>query len=95
MNLFQQPLEIVEVFFGQPAQQAGDYLHAPGLMILMGVYAGRRKSDVNLALVMRIDAAGDQRLIAIFQRTDDARHLRRKNAKLTLNVSNNQCFVLV
>ncbi len=45
------------------------------------------EADVDLALVARIDLALNQRAIAVFQRADDARHLRGQDAEDALNVA--------
>ena len=94
VNLFQQPLQIVEVFFRQAAQQGGDGLDAARLVFLVSLGAGRGQGHVDLALVLRIDTTGDQRPFAVLQRADDAGHLGGQDAELPLYVADDQRLVL-
>ena len=57
-------------------------------------FAPRGHHHVDLALVARIDVAGDQRPIAILQRANDPRHLRRQHAQQPLNVADDHGSVL-
>src|SRR5580765_5006766 len=67
-----------------------------GLAIIdEGLFAGRRQADVDLAFVARIDAAGDERPVAVFQSSNDARHLRGQYAQHALNVAHNHAFAVV
>ena len=50
-------------------------------------FAVGREADVDLALVARVDAALDERALAVFQGADDARHLGGQDAEQALDVA--------
>src|SRR5206468_11334539 len=57
------------------------------ILFLQGLLARLGKVDVDLALILRIDLAGNERQLAILEGTDDARHLCRQDAEQALDVA--------
>src|SRR6185437_2080670 len=91
----QQALQVVEVVFREFANQIEDTADARILVILEGGDAFRRHSHIDLALVVRIDTASNERMFSRFQGTNDPRHLSGQDTQLTLNVADDERFMMV
>jgi len=95
MEFRQQPLQVVEVFFREFAEQRADAADANRLVLLEGGAAFGRQDHVDFALIVRVDTARDKRLFTCLQGTDDPRHLGGQDTQLTLNVAHDQRLVMV
>ncbi len=81
--------------FGQVAQQFNEAVRSERLVVGQRLFADLGETDIHFPLVAGVDLARDERLRAVLERADDARHLGRQDAEQTLNVSDDHCAVLL
>ncbi len=75
------------IVFGQILEQLGDSVDANPLVFMDRFFPRLGQYDVDLAFVLRIDPAFDERPLPRFQRTNHARHLRGQDSQQPLHVS--------
>ena len=68
-------------------KELGDSTDMDALVFEEGFFAGLGEANVDLALIVGVDSAADQRPLPRFQRADDPGHLRGQYAQKTLNVA--------
>ena len=82
---------VIFVEIAQDLNQAGSSRH---LIIRERLFSAGRHDDVDFSLVAGIDVTGNEWTIAVFQRTNDPRHLCRQHTKQALNVAHDHGAVL-
>ena len=93
MQLREDADHVFLIVFGKVLEAFDDQADAGILIIEQGFFAVRGQGDVDLALVARVDAALDERALAVFQGANDARHLRRQDAEHALDVADDHGVV--
>ena len=68
-------------------KELGDSTDMDALVFEEGFFASLGEANIDLALIVGIDSAADQRPLPRFQRADDPGHLRGQYAQKTLNVA--------
>src|SRR5262249_9062279 len=68
LKFVEQAVNVAQVVLGQAPQQLGDGADAVLAVVGQGLFAWRGQADVDLALVVGVDAAGDEGAVARLER---------------------------